>query len=93
MHVHVITHTSPIMQPSPTNPPKGYPPVEPVKASDAKSRPTDAAGKTQALKDSMREVVTSWRTWLLALTYFMVRVCGGVMWVCCSVCVGDRVHC
>jgi hypothetical protein len=38
-----------------------------------------AAGTTQAkqsagaaLADSMKEVVTSWRTWLLALVYFFV---------------------
>lgn len=52
-------------------PASGFPPVEPVKASDA-APAKGSASKAQALRDSMREVLTSWRTWLLALTYFMV---------------------
>jgi hypothetical protein len=51
----------------------GFPPVEAVK------EPAAAAGSDQAkqsagaaLADSMKEVVTSWRTWLLALVYFFV---------------------
>lgn len=51
----------------------GFPPVEPVKASDRPVNPGGpATSKGQALKDSMKEVLTSWRTWLLAITYFMV---------------------
>lgn len=61
------THTPP---PS-LLPPAGYPPVEAVKAG-APAVPADAASKAAALRESMREVVSSWRTWLLALTYFMV---------------------
>lgn len=47
----------------------GFPPVEAVKAADA-SKPQQSAAA--ALGESMKEVLTSWRTWLLALTYFFV---------------------
>jgi hypothetical protein len=49
----------------------GFPPVEAVKAPAAGSeQPKQSAGA--ALAESMKEVVTSWRTWLLALVYFFV---------------------
>lgn len=53
--------------------PAGFPPVEAVKAAPAAA--TQAEKKQSAaaaLGASMREVVGSWRTWLLAVTYFFV---------------------
>ncbi|WIA10980.1 hypothetical protein OEZ85_011139 [Tetradesmus obliquus] len=49
----------------------GFPPVEAVKEPAAGAdKAKQSAGA--ALADSMKEVVTSWRTWLLALVYFFV---------------------
>lgn len=48
----------------------GFPAVEAVKAPTTDSEKPKSA--VSALGDSMKEVVTSWRTWLLALTYFFV---------------------
>eukprot|EP00879_Flechtneria_rotunda_P019730 GHRR01020732.1.p1 GENE.GHRR01020732.1~~GHRR01020732.1.p1 ORF type:complete len:403 (+),score=123.10 GHRR01020732.1:420-1628(+) len=45
----------------------GYPPVEAVKAQ----KPSESSAAA-ALGNSMKEVLTSWRTWLLAITYFFV---------------------
>lgn len=57
----------------PTTLSPGFPPVEPVKAP---AKVQDEASKKQsaatALGDSMKEVVGSWRTWVLAVTYFFV---------------------
>lgn len=53
----------------------GFPPVEAVKAAPAAAAATEAEKKQSAaaaLGASMREVVGSWRTWLLAVTYFFV---------------------
>lgn len=52
----------------------GFPPVEPIKAAPAADKAAGAAKQSAAaaLGDSMREVVSSWRTWLLAVTYFFV---------------------
>jgi hypothetical protein len=123
----------PTRRPLPRARPAGFPPVEPVKAGEAQPAAASKASKTQALRESMKEVrprwrppcklvgrtppsaamraanpdcqrqpkslasppphqppphgpspplppppppprqvLTSWRTWLLALTYFMV---------------------
>lgn len=62
----------------------GFPPVEAVKAAPAAA--TEAEKKQSAaaaLGESMREVVGSWRTWLLAVTYFfvyLIRQVWGVWW-------------
>jgi hypothetical protein len=52
----------------------GFPPVEPIKAAPAADKTARAVKQSAAaaLGDSMREVVGSWRTWLLAVTYFFV---------------------
>jgi sugar phosphate permease len=48
----------------------GFPAVEPVKVASDAGQPKQSAAA--ALGVSMKEVVGSWRTWLLAVTYFFV---------------------
>lgn len=50
----------------------GYPPVEPIKAAPAAADKAKKESAASALGESMKEVVSSWRTWLLAVTYFFV---------------------
>jgi hypothetical protein len=52
----------------------GFPPVEPVKAAAAPTQDETSQKQSAAtaLGDSMKEVVGSWRTWVLAVTYFFV---------------------
>jgi sugar phosphate permease len=51
----------------------GSPPVEPVKAPvKAQDEASEKQSAANALGDSMKEVVGSWRTWVLAVTYFFV---------------------
>lgn len=69
--LHILSPTSTSCPP----PPAGYPPVEAVKAAPAKAQEEAGAKKQSAaaaLGESMKEVVGSWRTWLLAVTYFFV---------------------
>ncbi|KAF8068291.1 uhpC [Scenedesmus sp. PABB004] len=47
----------------------GFPPVEAAKAPEPGAKQQSAAA---ALGESMREVLTSWRTWVLAVVYFFV---------------------
>lgn len=48
--------------------------MEAVKTAPAADKTKDAQKQSAAaaLGDSMREVISSWRTWLLAVTYFFV---------------------
>lgn len=67
-NIHTHTHT--------VHTCAGYPPVEAVKPAAANKAGGQAGEQKQsaaaALGESMREVVTSWRTWTLAVMYFFV---------------------
>jgi hypothetical protein len=51
----------PTRRPLPRARPAGFPPVEPVKAGEAQPAAASKASKTQALRESMKEVRPRWR--------------------------------